>query len=58
MKKIKNPANCEVRAVIQFLNVDSAWDGFIHLPYSPDLASSDYHCSHTLGAVFGLHMHE
>jgi histone-lysine N-methyltransferase SETMAR len=42
-KKIKNAANCEVRAVIWFLNAQNALDVLFHPPYSPDLVPSDFH---------------
>jgi hypothetical protein len=41
---MKNPADCEVRAVIRFLTAQNAWDFFPpHPPNSQDLAPSDFH---------------
>jgi hypothetical protein len=34
---------CGFQAVIWFLNTDSAWDVFIHLPYILSMVESDFH---------------
>ena len=40
---IQSPAKCEVRSIIRFLTtkVNVQWND--HLPYSPELAPSDFH---------------
>ena len=40
---IQSPAKCEVRSVIRFLNTKGERGILDHLPYSPDLAPSDFH---------------
>jgi hypothetical protein len=41
---IQSPAKCEVRFFIRFLNVKCKRPAEIHNPpYSPDLASGDFH---------------
>jgi histone-lysine N-methyltransferase SETMAR len=42
-KEIENHTNCEMQAVIRFLDAQNAWDISVHPPYSLDLTPSDFH---------------